>query len=591
MKSLLALLNTHPKKAFLCLAIILLSLLYWRSLSAPFVYDDLDQIVNNPNLSNWDSFAHRFLLRPVNLTNSLLSNAGSTYRPVFWISLFVDNKLWDLDPFGYHLTNLVLHLLNGFLAFLLLLRLRLEARGALAVGLIWLSLPIDTEVVAWTSGRAYLLCTFFILLTLLAAVAFIRRGGMALTAAAFLASLLAVLSHELGIITLPILLLLGVAFERSEWKRLFSPFLACTLAVLIVSLWRVHLGTKAFTSLADPRWALLAFSQYLELVFFPMHMSVERSTSMRLGHLSIASFLVVGCFVLGLIYGAWQRRTNPWLVPGLIWLGLCVAPFCLIQNYQGLAERFAYLAGLGAVVAVVTFCSQPARPVVHKAILSVVGIWCTWNLYRTSVRVGDWTDPVRLYEASLEATPQSPSLHYNLAFSYRERGDLSEAISEYKHTLALDPNFPHAYASLGDVYLKEDHYPEAQAAYTRALAVNNDDTAVLLNSGATYQDAGDATRAEQTYQRVLQIDPKSSAAHVNLGVLYVSQQRPNDAMHQFAMAIDLKSPDIVPYYDLGAIFQQAGRPDLALVLYKKVLEIKPDDQDTLRNIRLIQAAK
>ena len=345
------------------------------------------------------------------------------------------------------------------------------------------------------------------------------------------------------------------------------------------------------TELASPKWALLGFSQYLQLIFFPLRMSVERSTSMTLGHLSTTSFIVLSCFLLALAYAVSRRRAYPWLLSGSVWLCLCVAPFCLIQTYQGLAERFAYLAALGAAVAVVAFCSQPARPAVRTAMLSIAGVWCAWNLYRTVVRVEDWTDPIRLYTASLEATPQSPSLHYNLAFSLREHGNLTEALKEYQRTLELDPDFPNGYASLGDLYLKQERYPEAQAAYSKALAVNGDDTAVLLNVGAAYQDAGDAARAEQAYRSVLQLDPRSSAAHVNLGVLYVSQGRTDEAMHQFAMAIDLKSQDIVPYYNLGAIFQQAGRPDLAMVLYKKVLEIKPDDQDTLRNIQLMGAVK
>ena len=189
-------LEAQPKKTFLFLAVVLVALLYWRSLAAPFVYDDLDQIANNPNLSDWSNFVVRFLLHPVNLTSSLLKNAGSTYRPVFWLSLFVDRKAWGLDPSGYPFTNLVLHLLNGFLAFLLLLRLRLNVRAALATVLIWLSLPINTEVVAWTSGRAYLLCTLFVFAALLSALSFARRGGALPAIGAFLSSLLAVLSHD-----------------------------------------------------------------------------------------------------------------------------------------------------------------------------------------------------------------------------------------------------------------------------------------------------------------------------------------------------------------------------------------------------------
>jgi Flp pilus assembly protein TadD len=77
---------------------------------------------------------------------------------------------------------------------------------------------------------------------------------------------------------------------------------------------------------------------------------------------------------------------------------------------------------------------------------------------------------------------------------------------------------------------------------------------------------------------------------VNLGVLYLKEKRSNDAVHQFASAIDLKTKDPVPYYDLAVLFQQAGRGDLALVLYKKVLELKPNDEDTLQNIKILGQA-
>ncbi len=589
-RSLSSFLETQPKKAFLLLSAALIAFLYWHSLSSPFVYDDLAQIVGNPNLSEWSRFAPRFLLRPVDLTSSLLNAAGSTYRPVFWLSLFVDRKVWGLDPSGYHFTNLVLHFLNGFLAFSLLLRLRLDPKAALVGVLIWASLPIDTEVVAWVSGRAYLLCTFFIFAALVFALSFNDRGTLLSAVGLFFSSLLAVLSHELGIVLLPMLVWVGL-LDRHRRKRSLSLVLACTTAVVLALGWRVHLGVRNFARLADPKWALQAFSQYLELVFFPLHMSVERSTNMTLGYLSLASLVVVSCFFIGLTYSRLRRRIEPWLFRGLAWFTLCIAPFCLVRSYQGLAERFAYLAALGIAIATVTSCLRPVRHTTRVAMLSIACIWCAWSLCRTIIRVGDWADPIRLYSASLEATPQSPSLHFNLAFSHRELGDLPEALSEYQQTLRLDPTFPHVYASLGDVYLKEDHYAEALAAYNKALTVDHNDAAALLNLGAAYQGSGDTVQAERAYQRVVQVDPKSSAAHVNLGVLFASEQRTNEAMHQFAMAIDLKSSDIVPYYNLGALLQQAGRPDLAMVLYRKALEIKPDDQDTLHNMELIEAAK
>ena len=116
-------------------------LLYWRSFTSPFVYDDLDGIVNNPNLTSWSDFSHRFLLRPVALTSSLLSHAGFTYRPLFWLTLFLDRAIWGLNAGGFHAANLALHFLNGNLAFLLLRRLKLPLLHAAAIALLWARPP------------------------------------------------------------------------------------------------------------------------------------------------------------------------------------------------------------------------------------------------------------------------------------------------------------------------------------------------------------------------------------------------------------------------------------------------------------------
>ena len=577
----------HPTGCFLLLSALLVLLLYWRSFTSPFIYDDLDGVVHNPNLSSWAGFTHRFLLRPVDLTTSLLSHAGSTYRPLFWLTLFVDRALWGLNPGGFHATNLALHLLNGNLAFLLVRRLKLPLFQAAAIALLWLALPINTEVVAWISGRAYALCTLFVLACLLSSMNYLRSGRAAWAALCFLTAACAVLSHELGVVLIPLLLLLGLATQQTRSRKFLAILTILGLAIASVEAWRFRVGVSTFSGLASAKGASLALGHYIVLALFPIHMSVERSTSLHRPHpwLILPALVLVVTFVVAVVY----RRTNPLMCLGLLWFLVCIAPFCLVQNYQGIAERFVYLAALGLITALVSLASSRTR--IRKPLLALLALWSCWNLYRTSTRVADWSDPVRLYQTSLQANPQSPSLHYNLAFSLRERGDLDGALKEYTQVLALDPHYPNAYASLGDIYLERNLYPAAQTAYAQALALRPDDTAVLLNSGAAFQNAGALPQAEATYQRILQLDPANSPAHVNLGVVYLAENRTNDAAHQFAMAIDLKTKDPVPFYNLGALLQKAGRGDLAMVLYKKVLELKPNDEDTLRNMQILQQAR
>src|SRR5271168_2939889 len=92
--SLLHWCTQHEILGFLAISTLWILALYWNSLSAPFVYDDLDQIVNNPSLASWHTFAHRFLLAPVAFTTDLRGTGGLSYRPLYWITLFLDRGLW-----------------------------------------------------------------------------------------------------------------------------------------------------------------------------------------------------------------------------------------------------------------------------------------------------------------------------------------------------------------------------------------------------------------------------------------------------------------------------------------------------------------
>ena len=386
-------------------------LLYWRSLVSPFVYDDLDQIVNNPNLSSWSAFVQRFLLHPVALTTSFAGYGGSTYRPLFWLSLFVDRAIWGLHAGGFHATNLALHLANGNLGFAALRRLNIAALPAAAVCLLWLSLPIDTEAVAWISGRSYALCVLFVLLCLLAAMHAARREGWAARLACFAAAACAVLSNELGVVVLPLLLLLFVSEQpalRERSRERYWTLGMVLLAGLSVEALRIGVGVTSFSGFASPRFAVLAVWKYAVLTLLPLHMSVERSTSLSPGQPQ--SWLFAKVLLLGAVYGyaGFRRRSHPAVLAGLLWFAIGIAPFVMLGNYQGMAERFAYLASFGMAAAVVAACCVPGHARLRSFLVMLVAAWGLWNLYRTTVRVADWSDPVRLYRSSLQATPQSP---------------------------------------------------------------------------------------------------------------------------------------------------------------------------------------
>src|ERR1700685_2671092 len=283
--------RSHPLFCFAALSACSLLLLYRSILRAPFVYDDQDQIQTNPALLSWHSFVTNYVEAAHPFSGTFRgSGGGASYRPLFWLSLAVDRHVYGLNVTGYHLTNLLLHWANGLFAFALLRRCGASGMLAALTALIWLSLPINSEAVAWISGRAYCLLAFFVFLSLLFAQWYLRKGAYMPLLFYCIAFIGALLSHEAGILVLPFVLLLAhlrASKDTYSARRLYIAGSAFTLIYLLV-----RAGSLG-SSLNPKSWALwpagMVIAKYLSWMVLPIHMSIERSTEIPPDSLSAAN--------------------------------------------------------------------------------------------------------------------------------------------------------------------------------------------------------------------------------------------------------------------------------------------------------------
>jgi tetratricopeptide (TPR) repeat protein len=573
------------------LCVLCVAVLYGSVPGAPFVYDDLDQILNNAALHTWHGMFVRFFLSPVAFTSEYLGRAGeTTYRPLYWVTLELDRQLWgQTRAAGFHLSNLLLHAVNGVLLFHLYRKLKISWQTAALACLIWLALPINSEAVAWISGRAYLLSTLLVLLGLHCALSYSASQRLRSLSGYLLACLAALLSHEQGILLLPLTALL-LCFQQSQSRKVW---LHVTSAALLADLGGA--GLKALVGAHAGRrspalWAVgLEFWKYLAWMIAPVHMSVDRATSTPANAASPATLTawVVLLAFLALALGLWRRAKVTWI--GLLWGCVTLLPFCgFVYIYQGMAERFLYLPSIGFALTIASLAVF-WRHLWKGASLALIAGWMMWGIWRLHARVDDWNDPVQLYQHSLEATPRSARLSYNLGYSLREQGQLDQAVSAYEQTLRLEPNYFQAHTSLGDIDAGRGEMASAIKHYDAALAIQPDDAKTLLNDGVALQKLNRGQEAEQRFKRVTALAPESSAAYVDLGGLYVAENRVLEAIRCFqrAIAIDPLDPDA--YFNLAVLYQQAGHNDLALPLYRKVLELKPNDLDTLNNMSKLRS--
>lgn len=619
---------------FGALGLIWVFLLYGSALSNPFVYDDVPQILENRNVRSIAA-ATNYFRESVAFSPEYTPYSGSFYRPVFWLSLGLDGQMWGVaSPAGFHLTNIFFHYLNAVLFFLLLRRLGLSFPLTYLIPLIWLSLPVNTEVVAWISGRAFSLATAFVLCGLLVLDSYSRAGRwyqLALLSAAFLC---ASLSHEVGIVLLPLGLLLLLYQGRLRGEgigRVAASGVSLALSVAIYVALRIYSGARLPSpTLAHGTTAAfqapVAFVNYLYLTLFPSALSMERSTQLSglryVSALYALSWVVFGGAIVALIK---TRRRLPLASLGLAWALVSLSPFLnVIPLYQAFAERYAYLASMGLVLALVLILARSVRRLRPHHLLGVAAlvVWFGWAAWRVNARVAEWGDEWSLYTSSLVASPRSHVLHYNLGVKNGEAGrpdraehfyrravelradysaakvnlanllqrksQYAEAERLYEEVLAAEPQRLEALLNLANLRTRNKEYESAEVLYRKVLTLNPRAAEAAVNLAALYQIVGRRADAQNLYREAIRIDPNQGPAHLNLGALLYQLQQFTDAENHLRRATQLMPASAQAAYNLGLLYDESGRTDEAKAWYRRALQLDPGHEKAAGNLRLLE---
>jgi protein O-mannosyl-transferase len=584
-------LRSNQELIFYTLSFVWILIVYWRAIFNPFSsYDDLTNIVNNSGLSSWSGIIY-YLHSNVSLVGDLRGSGQSYYRPIFWISLALDRKLWGLSPVAFHLTNLVLHWLNGLLLFTVLKRARVSHEVAACTALVWLALPINSEVVAWISARAYLLAAFFILIGALLAQLILEKQRPLLFGGYGIAALCAIFSHEAGILLLPLIVLIALAMKKPRARSAFALY-SIAISTIGLYFWITHLIGPAGQYRQPVAVAPFGifFFKYLTWLVLPIHMSMERSTNTPMDTVStqaiVAWIAAMSIFAAVIVI----RRKWPMIAAALAWMSVGLLPFCgLVPIYQGMAERFLYFASMGLAFLVAALCFS-VPPQTRSLVLSILAVWILWGTWRLHRRLIDWSDPILLYQSSLQASPGSTRLLYNVGALSEQQGDLARAELSYRSAIRIQPDLEQAISGLANVRLRENAPKEAAELYKRALSIKPDDAPALANYAVSLQELGDLPNAAAQYRRAIALaPPKDDVAYCGLGVLLFQEGDLVEASIQFLNAQKIAPSDPTPYYDLGSVYQKLGKPDAAANQFRKALELNPGDADTIKALHALES--
>jgi len=450
--------------AFACIFI------YAGALNYPFLWDDEVLIVENPLIR---SLANT----PNILTSKFWAGSGNYYRPLPVLTYALDFRFWKLNPFGYHLTNLILHL-TGVIFVYLILRRVFGKSAALAASLIYAVHPVCSSLVQPVFGRpgmleVLLLATFFF---------FQRAPDKEWMEIACILSFGAALLAKESAMIFPLVPAAYAAlyFDRRRIQKTVPVFAAIflILAVYIASrfIWLPFRSSNPLAPIADLplHWRLWTFAgvplRYLGLWIFPLHLHNER-------HFTSASpadpmpWLGLGFMCLLLAAGIKFRKRHPFVLFGTLWFLIGLVPTCHpIRIPITMAEHWIYVPAVGLVwisagILKALLAHPGRRGLVLAALMLLVSVYSA----RTLVRLRDWKDPITLYRADLRHAPGSFVLHNNLAVELFRKGDLAGAEKEFLAANKIEPRYGTTTNNLGVIAMRKGDAAGAEAYYRLSI--------------------------------------------------------------------------------------------------------------------------
>ena len=572
-------------------------LAFWGTLHSPFLYDDAHAIVENPYIQQLSGFQENVGIE--NIFN----------RSVLLLTFAINREIGELEVFGYHLFNIIIHILTGLIWYFLvneLLFLETDRQRFSKLPLICASIhlitPLTVETVTYISSRSSGLATFFYLLAFYIFCRLVNpeRGSISpLNKLFFISGIFTFLFLGVGskeiVVTFPLMAIIYLWFITPEEKR---KFLKTKVAVLLLPLllyffYRYLEQGNIFSLKADPvseqtsrflyflSQIKVALNYYLLKLFLPLNLNFEPDIRLLSGVMDwqlifSACVLATGAFMV-------YRNKSPILKFAVIWFVVTLLPTSSIIPLKQIAtEHRTYLPGLGFSLAVgwVFLSVQSNRAITTGLLFLFLSLIFVLTVHRTL----DYRTEILLWKDTAEKSPNKALVHNNLATAYMAEKMLDDAERELDLTLRLNPTQSDAYSNLGHIYFQRDNMKQAVEEFDRAIALGSDKPDTFYFAGLAWSKQGDHRSAIPFLKQAVKMRPNKANYHFDLGNAYQKTRFFDEALREFKLTLDIQKEHPQAQNNIGVIFWNLKSYERAETEFKKALEIQSDLPEIHHNL-------
>jgi Tfp pilus assembly protein PilF len=586
------------RNSLFCFFLALITLcVYWQVSHHGFVsFDDNIYIIGNKHVREGLTFE--------NVKWAFGFSDIAYWHPLTWISHMLDCQLFGLKAGMHHVTNLILHILNGLLLFLLLNRMTGDFWRSGFVAALFAVHPINVESVAWVAERKNVLSTFFWMLTLLTYVRYSKNPCLTrylLTLAVFVMGLMS----KPVLITLPVVLLLldfwplerlrlasvdpgkGIKalllkFKGSGMSRLVFekiPFLVLSLVSVILSILSAQSHEMMLSTYRVPLHlrfenAIVSYLGYIGKTIWPHKLAVFYPyPEMVPLWLTIGTglWLISTTF---LIFYKWERF--PYLGVGWLWYIITLSPSIgIIQAglWPAMADRWAYIPLIGIFIIAAWGFPQLVDRWRHKKadLAAMATMIISVLLVVTWFQVRYWADSYSLFRHALDVTEKNDVAHNNLGTRLYYAGKIDEAIPHFVEALRIMPYYKSASDNLQTALAEYGNNQNAIANMEKLLKVYPGDPTLHYILGNLYKNSGELDKAVDQYKKSLAQQPPLSHAMHNLAMVYATKKEYEKALFLLNQMIEFWPNSPGAYYYVTAIYAKQNKKEESIRWLKKAV--------------------
>lgn len=587
----------HAKSGFPLLILLGLCLLgavvYANSLNGEFIFDDHASITYNPSVKS--------------LGKAFAGFSGTRYLGN--LSFALNYAVAGLIPFGYHVTNVLIHVMNALLVYYLItlvfLTPALSGAGlssqfiAFSTAFIFVAHPIHTQAVSYIVQRYASLATLFYLLAVIcyfkARLEFLQ-ANITLTKkhlyyyiSALFFAVCAMKTKEIAI-TLPFAIVLCEAYffdNRTGLKKRVIYLLPLLLTLLIIPLSTLNLASSKsaveivqyidagtqdarvpFTRTEYLYTQFRVITTYLRLLVFPVNQHLDYDYPVSNTFFS-ADVILSFSFLLLLFSSALALWKKYRLISfGIIWFFLALSvESTIIPIKEVIVEHRLYLPSIGFFLAATALLDRMIS--LQKVRTAVMVLLVTVLSLLTYQRNKAWASEETVWKDVIAKSPSNPRGYAGLGIAYKRKGDFDHAVEQFEKSMSLGVAYPEVFMHLGDIYSGKKDYDLAVKYFQESLRI--DSTAKikldLLNRlGKTYEKLGENEKASTFYIEAVRLYPAVTASYFNLGLLYSRAGQSDKAIETFEKALTIRKSRNI-YYNLALLYKEKGDREKAAEAY------------------------